>query len=212
MAPRRHRSATGQLYGPEFARCIFIGDASSRTETSGGGLVLGWGPFHDGTTELFGPGQKVRPPRPARDGIRAGTRTADEPVLELRDLVLDHLHPVGRHQLAGARRPPAPAARRSASAGRSAAHLGGVRLAMAQIASAYPTAGGLYHWGSILGNRFTGWLTAWLNLLGLVTVLGAINVGTFYFFFGAFGRLRHRGHAHPPGDLRRRDHRRCRRW
>lgn len=60
-------------------------------------------------------------------------------------------------------------------------------VALAQISSAYPTAGGLYHWGSILGNRFTGWLSAWLNLLGLITVLGAINVGTFYFFFGAFG-------------------------
>lgn len=60
-------------------------------------------------------------------------------------------------------------------------------LALAQISSAYPTAGGLYHWGSIPGNRFSGWLSAWLNLLGLVTVLGAINVGTFYFFFGAFG-------------------------
>src|SRR3982750_835225 len=62
-----------------------------------------------------------------------------------------------------------------------------VALAMAQIASAYPTAGGLYHWGSILGNRFTGWVTAWFNLLGLVTVLGAINVGTYYFFMGTFG-------------------------
>src|SRR5260221_4070193 len=60
-------------------------------------------------------------------------------------------------------------------------------LAMAQIASAYPTAGGLYHWGSILGNRFTGWLTAWFNLLGLVTVLGSINVGAYNFFLGAFG-------------------------
>ncbi|MBX5220236.1 amino acid permease [Rhizobium sp. NLR8a] len=60
-------------------------------------------------------------------------------------------------------------------------------VAMAQISSAYPTAGGLYHWGSILGNRFTGWLTAWFNLLGLVTVLGAINVGTYYFFMGSFG-------------------------
>ncbi|MGV4795048.1 amino acid permease [Rhizobium sp. F40D2] len=60
-------------------------------------------------------------------------------------------------------------------------------VAMAQISSAYPTAGGLYHWGSILGNRFTGWLTAWFNLLGLVTVLGAINVGTYYFFMGTFG-------------------------
>ena len=62
-------------------------------------------------------------------------------------------------------------------------------LSMAQIASAFPTAGGLYHWGSILGNRFIGWLTAWLNLLGLITVLGAINIGTAYFFQGAFGGL-----------------------
>lgn len=60
-------------------------------------------------------------------------------------------------------------------------------LALAQISSAYPTAGGLYHWGSILGNRFTGWLSAWLNLLGLITVLGAINIGTYYFVYGAFG-------------------------
>jgi amino acid transporter len=60
-------------------------------------------------------------------------------------------------------------------------------LAMAQIASAFPTAGGLYHWASILGSRFWGWLTAWLNLLGLITVLGAINIGTAYFFAGSFG-------------------------
>ena len=60
-------------------------------------------------------------------------------------------------------------------------------VAMAQISSAYPTAGGLYHWSSILGNRGTGWVTAWLNLLGLITVLGAINVGTWTFFVGAFG-------------------------
>lgn len=62
-------------------------------------------------------------------------------------------------------------------------------LSMAQIASAFPTAGGLYHWGSILGNRFVGWLTAWLNLLGLITVLGAINIGTAYFFAGTFGGM-----------------------
>ena len=47
-------------------------------------------------------------------------------------------------------------------------------LGMAQIASAYPTAGGLYHWGSILGGKGWGWATAWLNLIGLVTVLAAI--------------------------------------
>jgi len=62
-------------------------------------------------------------------------------------------------------------------------------VCMAQISSAYPAAGGLYHWGSILGNRFTGWVTAWLNLLGLITVMGAINIGTAFFFQGTFGSL-----------------------
>ncbi len=33
-----------------------------------------------------------------------------------------------------------------------------VALAMAQIASAFPTAGGLYHWASILGGKGWGWL------------------------------------------------------
>jgi amino acid transporter len=59
-------------------------------------------------------------------------------------------------------------------------------LALAHISSAYPTAGGLYHWGSTFGGRGWGWVTAWLNLLGLVTVLGAINVGTYLFFTSAF--------------------------
>jgi amino acid transporter len=56
---------------------------------------------------------------------------------------------------------------------------------MAQLASAFPTAGGLYHWASILGGRGWGWATAWLNLAGLVTVLAAINVGTYQFLAGA---------------------------
>jgi amino acid transporter len=68
---------------------------------------------------------------------------------------------------------------------------GAFGVAMAQIASSFPTAGGLYHWGSILGNRFTGWLTAWFNLLGLITVLGSINVGAYNFFLGGFGPLLH---------------------
>lgn len=62
-------------------------------------------------------------------------------------------------------------------------------LCMAQISSAYPTAGGLYHWSSILGGRFWGWLTAWFNLIGLITVLAAINVGTYYFFIGSFAPM-----------------------
>ena len=58
-------------------------------------------------------------------------------------------------------------------------------LAMGQIGSAYPTAGGLYHWASILGGRGLGWLTAWLNLVGLITVLAAINVGTYLYLLGS---------------------------
>jgi amino acid transporter len=62
-----------------------------------------------------------------------------------------------------------------------------VALGMGQIASAFPTAGGLYHWGSILGGRGAGWLTAWFNLIGLITVMAAVNVGTYGLFVGFFG-------------------------
>jgi amino acid transporter len=64
-----------------------------------------------------------------------------------------------------------------------------VALSMAQISSAFPTAGGLYHWAAILGGRGWGWLTAWFNLVGLITVLAAVNVGTYLFIAGAFGPL-----------------------
>lgn len=63
----------------------------------------------------------------------------------------------------------------------------GVAATMAQVASAFPTAGGLYHWGSILGGRACGWVTAWFNLAGLITVLAAINAGTYDFATAAFG-------------------------
>lgn len=58
-----------------------------------------------------------------------------------------------------------------------------VSFAMGQIASAYPTAGGLYHWGSILGGKFWGWLTAWFNLLGLVFVVSSVDVYLYQVFF-----------------------------
>src|SRR6188768_1746259 len=61
-----------------------------------------------------------------------------------------------------------------------------VAATMGQIASAFPTAGGLYHWAAILGGRGWGWVTAWFNLFSLVTVLAAINVGTFRFAMAAF--------------------------
>jgi amino acid transporter len=59
-----------------------------------------------------------------------------------------------------------------------------VALTMAQVASAFPTAGGLYHWASILGGRGWGWAVAWLNLAGLIAALAAIDVGAFAFARG----------------------------
>jgi amino acid transporter len=61
-----------------------------------------------------------------------------------------------------------------------------VAASMGQIASAYPTAGGLYHWSSILGGKFWGWLTAWTNLLGLLFVIPAVNVILYTFIRDLF--------------------------
>jgi amino acid transporter len=55
-----------------------------------------------------------------------------------------------------------------------------VASSLGQIASAYPTAGGLYHWSSILGGRFWGWATAYVNLLGLLFVIPAVNVFLYF--------------------------------
>lgn len=57
-----------------------------------------------------------------------------------------------------------------------------VAASLGQIASAYPTAGGLYHWSSILGGRGWGWATAWINMLGLVFVVASVDVGVWQLF------------------------------
>ncbi len=67
-----------------------------------------------------------------------------------------------------------------------------VAACLGQIASAYPTAGSLYHWSSILGGRFWGWATAYVNLLGLLFVIPAVNVFLYLisrdlFFAGVLG-------------------------
>jgi amino acid transporter len=50
-----------------------------------------------------------------------------------------------------------------------------VGLAMAELASAYPTAGALYHWSSFLGGRAMGWFTACFNTIGMFALLAAID-------------------------------------
>jgi amino acid transporter len=51
-----------------------------------------------------------------------------------------------------------------------------VALAMAELASAFPTAGALYHWAALLGGPAWGWLTAMLNLAGQLAILAAIDL------------------------------------
>ena len=60
---------------------------------------------------------------------------------------------------------------------------------MAEVASAFPTAGGLYHWSSILGGKGWGWATAWFNLAGLVFVTAAVNVGAYGLFVSFVGPM-----------------------
>jgi amino acid transporter len=50
-----------------------------------------------------------------------------------------------------------------------------IAASMAEIASAYPTAGGLYYWASKMKNKNWGWWTAWLNLIGQFAIVAGIN-------------------------------------
>src|SRR5579884_2048877 len=47
---------------------------------------------------------------------------------------------------------------------------------MAELASAFPTAGALYHWASLLGGPAWGWSTAMLNLAGQIAIVAAVDL------------------------------------
>ena len=50
-----------------------------------------------------------------------------------------------------------------------------IAASMAELASAYPTAGGLYYWASKMRNKNWGWWTAWLNLIGQFAIVAGID-------------------------------------
>ena len=56
-----------------------------------------------------------------------------------------------------------------------------IAASMAEVASAYPTAGGLYYWASKMKNKNWGWWTAWLNLIGQVAIVAGINYAAALF-------------------------------
>jgi amino acid transporter len=64
-----------------------------------------------------------------------------------------------------------------------------VAASMAELASAYPTAGGLYFWAFRLGGRTWAWSTAWLNMIGQITITAGINVAAAIYIVGAATRI-----------------------
>jgi amino acid permease (GABA permease) len=59
-----------------------------------------------------------------------------------------------------------------------------VGLAMAEVCSSYPTAGGLYYWAAKLGGKNSAawsWFTGWFNLLGQVGITAGIDFGLALF-------------------------------
>jgi amino acid transporter len=64
-----------------------------------------------------------------------------------------------------------------------------VAASMAELASAYPTAGGLYFWAFRLGGRTWAWTTAWLNMIGQITITAGINVAAAIYIVGAVTRI-----------------------
>jgi amino acid transporter len=50
-----------------------------------------------------------------------------------------------------------------------------IGFCMAELVSAYPTAGGIYWWSGRLGGPIWAWFTGWFNLIGLVAVLASVD-------------------------------------
>jgi amino acid transporter len=57
-----------------------------------------------------------------------------------------------------------------------------IAFAMAELVSAMPTAGGIFYWAFALGKPVHGWITGWLNLVGLVAVIAGVDYGFATFF------------------------------
>jgi amino acid permease (GABA permease) len=74
-----------------------------------------------------------------------------------------------------------------------------VGLAMAEVCSSYPTAGGLYYWSAKLAKQngaAWSWFTGWFNFLGQVAVTAGIDFGAA-FFLNAFLDLQFSFDARP---------------
>jgi len=56
-----------------------------------------------------------------------------------------------------------------------------IGFCLAELASAYPTSGGIYWWASKLGGAKAGFYTGWLNLIGLLAINASVAYGAATF-------------------------------
>jgi amino acid transporter len=56
-----------------------------------------------------------------------------------------------------------------------------VAVSMAELTSAYPTAGGPYWWAAKLGGKGWSWITGWFNIVGLVGIVAGVGYGAAFF-------------------------------
>jgi amino acid transporter len=61
-----------------------------------------------------------------------------------------------------------------------------IAFCMAELASAYPTAGGPYWWAAKLGGPGWSWFTGWANVLGLVAVVASVDYAAATFAAAVF--------------------------
>src|ERR1700677_1448916 len=71
-----------------------------------------------------------------------------------------------------------------------------VAASMAELASAYATAGGLYFLAFRVGGKTWAWTTAWFNMIGQITITAGVNWAAAVYLIGAAIRL-----FHLPPDL-----------
>jgi amino acid transporter len=62
-----------------------------------------------------------------------------------------------------------------------------VAVSMAELTSAFPTAGGPYWWAARLGGPGWSWFTGWFNIVGLIGIVASVGYGAASFLYALFG-------------------------
>lgn len=62
-----------------------------------------------------------------------------------------------------------------------------IAISMAELCSAFPTSGAMYHWATALGNPGIGWFVAWMNIIGLIAAQAGINYSCAEFILPFLG-------------------------